>query len=68
MALGEELAAQRIAKNLSLREVGERAKLDHSMILRLEQNKRLPSLQTLQALSLALDCVFTIANGEIMVI
>jgi transcriptional regulator with XRE-family HTH domain len=68
MALGEELAAQRAAKNLSLRDVAERANLDHSMILRLEQGKRLPSLQTLQALSLALDCAFTIANGTIIVV
>jgi transcriptional regulator with XRE-family HTH domain len=62
--LGDDLAAQRAALRLSLRDLARRSGLSHNYIRLLERGERLPSRDVMEALSVALRISFVISNGQ----
>ena len=64
--IGAELRALREAQNLTVRELAERASLDHSHIVRIESGRYGISIDTLDKLCQALSAEITIAKMELL--
>lgn len=62
----DAIKAERLRLNLSQNQVAKRAKLDHTMILRVEKGDRMPTIDTLlrmaDAVGLELGALVTDAN------